>query len=477
MAPRTGRKAEPNVNLTCAIDPIHRVLSSAVCDEVFRKLRSKERARKWTLEAMLNFWVNVVTRAPTSLRAALDEYSGIKGSSEMRFEPSPSSYFERAQNLSWTFFRGLFDRFVQAMVPESFANFEVELQGQLKHFSQVWIVDGSSLARVSHRLKATRDVPQILLPGSVIVCHDLFRGIPRVVEFHEKLLGGEAARLRALLDGVPQGTLLVADRGYSSVRLLDEITSRKLACIVRMKRNHAMRLVQQLASQTDEGHEVTDCIVILGQGGPKSPQLKVRVITKRLAKGETLRLVTTELDPVKLPALVALAVYRRRWKIERLFYDLKEVLNLSRFYAANTNAVAMQVYASAIVYVALRMAQGRIAHEHGRRPEELSIAKLFPRVAAAHVELVTRLTILEEVKQANPHVKLVLPGLTERNSYCVPLRRLLVEVRKGPRPKTKYSKARTRVVLLSNYERKRATAPPAKPRRKRRKKPQPTSRP
>jgi hypothetical protein len=372
MAPRIGREAGPLVNLTGAIDRVHAVLSSSVCEAAFRKLRSKERARKWTLEA-------VVTRAPSSLRAALDEFYGQRDGAELRFGTSRSSFFERAQSLSWSFFRELFEIFVAAAVPESAASFASELRERLVHYPEVWVVDGSSLARVAHLLKVTRHVKQVLIPGSVLVCYDLFRGIPRIVEFHEKLLGGEAARLRGLLDRVPAGVLLVADRGYSSVRLLAEIAGRGLSCVVRLKINHAMSLCEELGRLVDEGCEVVDRVVTLGQGGPRSPKLRVRVIEKRTKDGRVLRLATTELDPQRLPALVALSLYRRRWTVERLFYDLKEVLNLRRFYAANTNA-AMRVPR---VGDRVRAARGPGAdRRRARAPSEELTAKL--RVATAH---------------------------------------------------------------------------------------------
>jgi hypothetical protein len=455
MAGRRRPEPSPLVNLTGVIESIHHVLSSSVCEAVFRKLRSKERARKWTLEAMLSFWVAVVVRAPASLRAALDEMYGQVGGAEARFGTSRSSFFERAQTLSWSFFRELFETFVAEVAPQSAANFASDLRAQLTHFPEVWVVDGSSLARVAHLLKVTRRVEQVVVPGSVLACYDLFRGIPRVLEFHEKLLGGEAARLRALLDRVPVGTLLVADRGYSSVRLLAEIARRKLSCVVRLKVNHAMSLAKELGRFVDDGCEVVDRIVTLGQGGRKSPQLRVRVIEKRLKGGEILRLATTELDPKRLPALVALSLYRHRWTVERLFYDLKEVLNLRRFYAANTNAVGMQVYASALVYVAMRLAQARIAREHQRRPEEISTGKLFPRVAAAHLELVTKDTYFEEVRALNPHTKLAKPDPAKSSRCVVPLARLLVETRNGRRRRPGYSTARTQVVPLRRYERTR----------------------
>ena len=66
-----------------------------------------------------------------------------------------------------------------------------------------------------------------------------------------------------------------------------------------------------------------------------------------------------------------------------MFFDLKEVLNLNRLYAANPNAVAMQVYAAAIVYNAMRVAQSDASAQLGEPPEELSPAKLFPKIAVA----------------------------------------------------------------------------------------------
>ena len=82
-----------------------------------------------------------------------------------------------------------------------------------------------------------------------------------------------------------------------------------------------------------------------------------------------------------------------RWRIERLFFDLKEVLNLHRVYTANPNAVAMQVYAAGIVYNALRVAQGEVPDAAGiEPPERSSPAKLFPKLAAAcHTYVVAQL--------------------------------------------------------------------------------------
>ena len=57
-------------------------------------------------------------------------------------------------------------------------------------------------------------------------------------------------------------------------------------------------------------------------------------------------MLTNVLSVKQLAADEALTLYPFRWSTaERMFFDLEEVLNLNRLYAANPNAVAMQVYA------------------------------------------------------------------------------------------------------------------------------------
>src|SRR5207247_571258 len=64
-------------------------------------------------------------------------------------------------------------------------------------------------------------------------------------------------------------------------------------------------------------------------------------------------------------------------------HKLQRLRKRQLLYAANPNAVAMQVYAAAIVYNALRVAQSEGAAQVGWAPEQLSPAKFYPKVATA----------------------------------------------------------------------------------------------
>ncbi|MBI4230024.1 MAG: transposase [Planctomycetes bacterium] len=155
-------------------------------------------------------------------------------------------------------------------------------------------------------------------------------------------------------------------------------------------------------------------------------------------------LLTNVLDPKRLRAEEALDLYGARWTIERLFYDLKEVLNLHRFYAASPNAVAMQVYAAAIVHTAMRIAQGRIAASAGVPPEEISTEKLFPRVASASLLLVhAQLGYLATCK-ANPGRKLREPIWGREPFAATTLASVRVHQRSEKRRKMRFCKSRRR---------------------------------
>lgn len=445
--------ADTRVDLVGATQFVHRHLTASMCESVFRELRSKERARLWTLHALAEFWVAVVLRAPRSLREAIEEArAGRMGLSAT--SPTQSSFFERSQKLRWEFFREVYDRFIASLLPDCAQGFESELRAQLATFPEVWAVDGSGLDRVAHRLKVVQRVRKVVIPGSVLVLYDLFRGVPRAVHFNEKLLGGEARRLREVAHTIPAGTLLVADRGFSSVRLIAELAERGIDAVVRLKSNIKAGDVEDVERLEDEGAEVIDRVVTIGTG-QRAPKARVRLIEKTLPDGSVLRLAVTVTDRRRLPAAAALALYRRRWAVERMFQHLKQVLNLRRFYAANTNAVAMQLYASAIVYAGLRATQCRLAQEHARRPEEISPAKLFPRIAAAHFRLVATIEGFELARSLNPGVDLAEPDWGRLRLYDVPLSSLIVTKRQGCRRSPGYSAQRKLMTALRPYERRR----------------------
>jgi len=443
---------EPRVDLLAPIRVIHEHLTKALCETVFDERRISERRRRWTLQAMAEFWTAVIIRAPASLRQALEESRRGAGGFPL-VQASPESFFERAQGMRWEFFGDLFEAFSASALADHAPDFEEDLRQALPAFPEVFVVDGSRLDAVARRLKVLWDERVVVLPGSLLVLYDLYRGVPLRVRFDEDSNRAEVPALRSELDAVPKGALLLGDRAFCSHRLFGEFKTRGIWAVVRCTKAIGVERRSGLSRADHDGGVLRDTLVVAGTTQKPSQRQELRLIEWKKG-GKSIRLLTNVLDPEKLPASAALALYRRRWSVERMFYDLKEVLNLHRFYAANVNAVAMQVYAAALVYVALRIAQATIAKTAELRPERLSVEKLFPRVASASTAFATVCLTVLAMRAANPGVAFVEPDWSVQDFAWATLESVLVEPR-NPKRRRRRCPAQRRHASLHAFARKR----------------------
>jgi Transposase DDE domain/Domain of unknown function (DUF4372) len=87
----------------------------------------------------------------------------------------------------------------------------------------------------------------------------------------------------------------------------------------------------------------------------KNPmQDAVREIVVRTETGQTLRLLTNDLDA---PADEIADLYKRRWRIELFFRVMKQTLRITKFIGRSENAVRIQVAVALIAYLLLRALQ------------------------------------------------------------------------------------------------------------------------
>jgi hypothetical protein len=434
------------------VEVLHTHLTGALCASVFQEVRDAERQRLWTLEHLAGFWTAVVLRAPPSLSHALAEAAGGTGAYP-RVPASPQAFFARCQGLDWTFFAALFTAFRERAVaaePPRFASADAAV---LDRFAGAYVLDGSKLDAVARRLKLLWDDRRVPLPGAIVACYDLRRGVLAGLAFNPKAANAELADATALLPGLPAGALVLGDRLYGVPKFFAALEAQQCFGVCRRTRVVQFTKTRRLSRRRVDGGVREDWAVVAGvtaAGGPR----RLRWICWQ--RGKTRRDVFTNvLDPARLSAAEALALYPQRWTVERLFYDLKEVLNLHRFYAANVNAIGMQVFAAAIVHTAMRLAQGRIAAGAGLAPEALSVPKLFPKVAAASQALTTAELVFAATRQANPHVDLVKPDWHLLPFATTSLDAIRVQRRGPDRRRRRYCVARRKWRSLPRVRRPR----------------------
>jgi hypothetical protein len=442
------------IDLLAVVEMLHEHLTETLCEGVFDEVRTTERRRQLGLTQLAKFWTAVLLRAPTSLSQALAEANGQPGAAYPDVGVSDQAFFQRCEDLDPEFFRRVFEGFRARLEAAEPARFGAEHAGVAARFEgRLWAVDGSSLDPVARRLKVLWRDRRTPIPGTVIAFHDLRRGTLARLRYVRDLQPREGPCAREALSEVPEGTLLIGDRLYGVPVFLEATAARGVHALVRRNRLVSFAAERRLSSIEVDGARVTDELGYYGLGRT-APTVKVRWIRWKAGQ-RSLELITDVLDPAQLSAEEAVALYRERWGVERLFYELKEVLNLHRFYAANANAVAMQVYAAAIVHVALKTAQGRIAEAAKLAPERLSPQKLFPRVAAASTCLVTAEQTFRAVQKANPRVRLRKPDWHTLPFAYADLDDMLSEPRSQPDTRPRLKPDRNRVRGLPDPNRRR----------------------
>jgi Transposase DDE domain len=436
----TPASPEQRVELLGTVQVLHEHLTTSLCQTVFQQTRTTERERRWSLAALASFWTEVILRAPQSLTQAIEEAATGNGAGWPRVQATPEAFFERCQTLHWRFFANLYEAFVAQVLPQAMPGYAAPLHTLREHFPEVWIVDGSRLDAVAHRLKLLREVRARVLPGCVTAFYDLYRGITRHLDFNPDAAAGELPRAMAALTHVPQGTLLLGDRLYGVGAFFAALTSRGIAGLGRRNGCQSWRWLRELSKTCVAGGTAWDTLIEV-KGKKDIPTQTLRWLRWRKGR-ERWELLTNVLGPEQLSVSDALRLYPWRWKVERLFFDLKEVLNLHRFYTSSPNGVAMQVYAAALVHTALRVAQGHIAQASGIEPEEIAPAKFFPRLAAASIGLTWSELAFLEIQQANPGIALSKPDWRLCDFAWTTLERIQVEPRNGRRKKRRFCQSR-----------------------------------
>lgn len=419
-------------------------LTPALCEAVFSKHRTIERTRKWTFTAVNLFWAAMIVRHPRSLQQGLDETRKGRGRDKLwpRVMATPRAFFTKARALRSDLFQATYAAFTASILPKARPAYASWLGRLRRRFPEILVVDGSRLDAICHRLKLLRHDPAQILPGCLTVFYDLFRGITRQVLFYPNAAEPELPRAQAVLQGLPQGALLVGDRLYSALQYFHLLADLRLWGLFRLNRRLKLKHWTTLSCRQDSRSVLEDSLVQVGCGVGQ-PKRILRLIRYR-GPGRRLDLLTNVLEPKRLTPEEALALYRLRWSVERLFLDLKETLDLHCLYASHPNLVAQQVYAAAIVHTAFRVAQAGIARQARVLPEQLSPAKLFPKLARAANDHCAVQVYAMKTRALNPGVAIKFPGWHVIPSSYTTLGAIVVQRRNGHRRRRKFSEARKR---------------------------------
>lgn len=192
---------------------------------------------------------------------------------------------------------------------------------------RVRILDGNAPAATEHRLQPLRDTWAAPLPGKILVVMDPELGLACDAFLTPDGHAQERSLLDEVLATVCERDLWMADRNFCTQNFLLAIANKLAFFLVRQHGQLQGRLQGQRCFVGDSATgKVYEQALELTHGGQTR---SVRRITIELLKptrdGDVVLHLLTNL-PVQVSAMVAAALYRKRWSIETLFYEVTQTL-------------------------------------------------------------------------------------------------------------------------------------------------------
>ena len=244
-----------------------------------------------------------------------------------------------------------------------------ELAWAREHYPAVLAFDGSTLDALLRKAGLLRDSVATPLAGRMTALLDLCSRLPRQIWYEAEASAHDQRHWPQVLAALPLGALVVFDLGYTNFRMFAELTAAQITFVTRAKSNLAYQVAQVLR-KTAVVHEA---IVWIGSGEDRQQARLIEV----LVKGTWQRYLTNELHPTVLPTEYAVALYWQRWRIEDAVNLVKRLLGLAYLWVGSPNGVALQLWATWLLYAVLVDLTDAVAEELNHPFAALSLEMVY----------------------------------------------------------------------------------------------------
>ena len=182
-----------------------------------------------------------------------------------------------------------------------------------------------------------------------------------------------------------RSVVYVFDKGYCSFDWWTNIAQNGAAFVTRPKTNMRWKTLKTRPVKQPAGDGFTvlaDAEVELASKGDSRLPMPLSLITIKPDTAKAFHVLTNDM---RRSATKIAALYKHRWQIELLFRWLKQHLKLKTFLGRSENAIHLQILASMIAYVLIKLAakQGRIKLQALRFTELISLCLFEQRPITA----------------------------------------------------------------------------------------------
>jgi len=220
-----------------------------------------------------------------------------------------------------------------------------EIAWAQQRYSEVQVVDGSTLDALIRKIGLLKDLPQNPLAGRITGLLNLCSRLPSQIWYESDPKAHDQRFWPQILAVLKANSLLIFDMGYINFEVFAQLTLAQVKFITRAKSNLVYVFERALLNTA----QVRDSLVWIG---PADNRQLVRLV-EVFYGGKWYRYLSNELDAERLPTAYLVALYWQRWRIEDAYAIVKRLLGLAYFWCGAQNAVEMQVWATWLLYAVL----------------------------------------------------------------------------------------------------------------------------
>jgi hypothetical protein len=241
-----------------------------------------------------------------------------------------------------------------------------------RHFPHIRVVDATTLEELFRKVGLLRDSPTVPLGGKVCGVLDLPSKLPVQVWLDPNPAANEKSFLGRIQEILAPGMLVLFDRGFYAFPFFDWLTEHTISFVTRARDVSAYEVSQWLV----HSDQVRDAVITLGQYRSNPCQYPVRLVEVQIG-GLWHRYLTNVLDPTVLSTKDVLDLYGYRWRIEDAFLLVKRLLGLAYLWTGAFNGIALQVWATWVLYAVLVDLGDAVAQELQQPLDKISLEMVY----------------------------------------------------------------------------------------------------
>ncbi len=192
---------------------------------------------------------------------------------------------------------------------------------------RIRILDGNHLSATEHRLEPLRDTWAAPLPGKILVVMDPELDLACDVFLTPDGHAQERSLLNDVLQTVRERDLWIADRNFCTLKFLFEIADKSAFFLVRQHGTlqGCLKGRRRFIGDSPTGKVYEQAIELTYEGRTRTLRRITIELLKPTRDGDMVLHLLTDL-PEDVSALRCADLYRKRWSIETLFYEVTQTL-------------------------------------------------------------------------------------------------------------------------------------------------------